>query len=144
MIHAVRLLNSLDQVPSLFHHRPVTRSFDVLFSLAFAWINGWVNNREANDFRHHCAHCNVILMFAPIKGFQPLILQRDTAILLLIYATTLLHVSGHLHSYGHATNPSSCEPTKALHRNEPPLLEMIDIAIPPTGAQLNPIPNRYT
>ena len=40
--------------------RPVTRSFDV--SLIWGWFNGWVNNREAGDSRHHCAHCNVIVM----------------------------------------------------------------------------------
>ena len=35
--------------------RPVTRSFDVFF-------DGWVNNREAGDFRRHCAHYYVIVM----------------------------------------------------------------------------------
>ena len=33
--------------------RPVMRSFDVLIC---AWINGWVNNREAGDLRRHRAH----------------------------------------------------------------------------------------
>ena len=40
--------------------RPVTRSFDVF--LISAWINGWVNNREAGDLRHHRAHYDVIVM----------------------------------------------------------------------------------
>ena len=40
--------------------RPVTRSFDV--SLICAWINGWVNNREAGDLRRHRAHYDVIVM----------------------------------------------------------------------------------
>ena len=40
--------------------RPVTRSFD--FSLICAWINGWVNNREAGDLRRHRAHYDVIVM----------------------------------------------------------------------------------
>ena len=39
--------------------RPVTRSFDVFF-LICAWINCWVNNREASDLRHHRAHYNVM------------------------------------------------------------------------------------
>ena len=39
------------------HWRPVTRSFDVY--LICAWINDWVNNREAGDLRHHCAHYDV-------------------------------------------------------------------------------------
>ena len=39
--------------------RPVTRSFDVFIC---AWINGWVNNREAGDLGRHRAHCDVIVM----------------------------------------------------------------------------------
>ena len=38
--------------------RPVTQSFDVIF----AWINSWVNNREAGDLRRHPAHYDVIVM----------------------------------------------------------------------------------
>ena len=39
--------------------RPVTRN---LFSLIFAWINGWVNNDDAGDLRRHRAHYDVIVM----------------------------------------------------------------------------------
>ena len=38
--------------------RPVTRSFDVFC----AWINGWVNNLEANDLRRYRAHYDVTVM----------------------------------------------------------------------------------
>ena len=38
-------------------HRPVTRSFDVFF--IWAWINGWVNNRQAGELRHQRAHYDV-------------------------------------------------------------------------------------
>ena len=34
----------------------------VMFSVICAWINGWVNNREAGDLRHHRAHYDVIVM----------------------------------------------------------------------------------
>ena len=34
----------------------------LVFSLISAWINGWVNIREAGDFRRHCAHYDVIEM----------------------------------------------------------------------------------
>ena len=37
----------------------------LVFSLICAWINGWVNNREAGDLRHHRAHCDIIVM--PIR-----------------------------------------------------------------------------
>ena len=32
------------------------------FSLIYAWINGWVNNREAGDLSRHRAHHDVIVM----------------------------------------------------------------------------------
>ena len=35
---------------------------DLMFSLICAWINGWVNNREAGDLRRHRAHYDVIVM----------------------------------------------------------------------------------
>ena len=34
----------------------------LLFSLICSWINGWVNNGEAGDFRRHSAHYDVITM----------------------------------------------------------------------------------
>ena len=38
--------------------RPVTRSFDVFC----AWINSWVNNREAGYFSCHRAHYDVMVI----------------------------------------------------------------------------------
>ena len=35
-----------------------------MFSLSCTWTNGWVNNHEAGDLRHHRAHCDVILMIS--------------------------------------------------------------------------------
>ena len=34
----------------------------LMFSLIYAWINDWVNNREAGDLRHRRAHYDVIVM----------------------------------------------------------------------------------
>ena len=39
--------------------RPVTR----MFSLICAWINGWVNNREAGDLRRQRSHNDVPVMW---------------------------------------------------------------------------------
>ena len=39
----------------------------LMFSLICAWINRWVNNREAGNVRRHRAHYDVALMFAPTK-----------------------------------------------------------------------------
>ena len=34
----------------------------LIFSLICAWINGWVNNREAGDLRRHRAHYDITVM----------------------------------------------------------------------------------
>ena len=34
----------------------------LMFSLIYAWIKGWVNNREAGDLRRYHAHYDVIVM----------------------------------------------------------------------------------
>ena len=34
----------------------------LMFSLICAWINAWVNNREAGGLRGHCAHYDVIVI----------------------------------------------------------------------------------
>ena len=41
----------------------------LMFSLICAWTNSWVNNREAGDLRHHCAHYNVIVMKSWLCSF---------------------------------------------------------------------------
>ena len=41
---------------------PVTGEFPAQ-SANCAWINGWVNNREAGDLRRHRAHYDVIVMY---------------------------------------------------------------------------------
>ena len=42
----------------------------LMFALMCAWINGWVNNREADDLRCHRAHYDVIVMVEvnPVKS----------------------------------------------------------------------------
>ena len=42
----------------------------LMFSLICAWINRWVNNREAGDLRRYRPHYNVIVM-PPITGGFP-------------------------------------------------------------------------
>ena len=34
----------------------------LMFSLICAWINSWVNNREAGDLKRHCAHYDITVM----------------------------------------------------------------------------------
>ena len=39
----------------------------LIFSLIFAWINGWVNNCEAGDLRCQCAHYDITVMMFRVK-----------------------------------------------------------------------------
>ena len=38
----------------------------LMFSFIYVWIDGWVNNPEAGDLRHHHAHYDVIVINQPI------------------------------------------------------------------------------
>ena len=40
-----------------------------MFSLICAWINGWVNNREACDLRRHRAHYGVTVILISVSMF---------------------------------------------------------------------------
>ena len=43
-----------------------------IFSLSWAWINGWVSNREAGDLRRHRTHYDVTVMKLAVgKGRTP-------------------------------------------------------------------------
>ena len=47
----------------------------LMFSLICAWLNGWVNNREAGDLRRHRAHYDVTVMvpqlcMAPMPNYS--------------------------------------------------------------------------
>ena len=46
--------------PVNFPHKGQWRGA-LMFSLIFAWTNGWVNNRDP-DLRRYCAHCDAIVM----------------------------------------------------------------------------------
>ena len=47
--------------PVNFPHKGQWRGA-LIFSLICAWINGWINNREAGDLRRHRVYYDVILM----------------------------------------------------------------------------------
>ena len=52
----------------------------LMFSLICAWMNGWVNNREAGDLRRHCAHYDVIAMLIMLThcGLNKMIATKRT------------------------------------------------------------------
>ena len=48
----------------------------LMFSLIYVWINDWVNNRKADDFRRYCAHYDVIVMLCPEQATPIYLSQR--------------------------------------------------------------------
>ena len=54
-------VREIHRPPANFPHKGHWRGV-LMFSLICAWINGWVNNREAGDLRHHRAHYDVTLI----------------------------------------------------------------------------------
>ena len=48
-------------ITSEFPHKGQWRGA-LMFSLICPWINGWINNREAGDLRHHRAHNGITVM----------------------------------------------------------------------------------
>ena len=56
-----------------------------MFSLMYAWINDWVNNREAGDLRRQHGHYDVIVMnqikSEPAANFEEIGPEEHLAIL---------------------------------------------------------------
>ena len=53
-----------------------------MFSLVGAWINGWVNNREAGYLRRYRGHYDVIVMKADILWIMGQVSENVTQVLL--------------------------------------------------------------
>ena len=64
------------------HRSPVNSPYrgqwrrSLMFSLICAWINGWVNNREAGDLRRHRSHYDVTVMQGWTKSVSSLQYQE--------------------------------------------------------------------
>ena len=50
-------VRGIHRLPANSPHKCQSRGA-LMLSLICAWINGWVNNREAGDLRRHRRHCN--------------------------------------------------------------------------------------
>ena len=64
-------------VPDEFPHKCQWRGA-LMFSLIYAWINGWVNNGEAGDLRRHRAHYDVTVMLVSHACIQQALLINLT------------------------------------------------------------------
>ena len=70
----------------------------MMLSLICAWINDWVNNREAGDPRSHRAHYDVIVMVARgnISLVLPYILRQVLENIFLQIGTIQIHFQQYL------------------------------------------------
>ena len=55
-------VREIHRSPVNFPHKGQWRGA-LMFSLIYAWINDWVNNREASDLRRQYGHYDVIVMY---------------------------------------------------------------------------------
>ena len=66
--HQMETFSALLTLCEVNHRSPVDSSHKgqwrsaLIFFLIRAWTNGWANNRDASDLRHHPAHYDVTLM----------------------------------------------------------------------------------
>ena len=58
-------VREIHRSPVNFPHKGQWRGA-LMFSLIYAWINDWVNNREAGDLRRQHGHYDVIVMYPRI------------------------------------------------------------------------------
>ena len=65
----------------------------LMFSLICAWINGWVNNREAGDLRRHRDHYDVIAMnhLKPTGNWHSFYLKITRSTRLMIKGRDYVH-----------------------------------------------------
>ena len=70
-------LQGIHRSPVNFHHKGQWRGA-LMFSLICAWINHWVKNNEAGDWRRYRAHYDVTVMI--IVSFMCFWWQRSTGL----------------------------------------------------------------
>ena len=58
-------VRKIHRSPVNFPHKGQWRGA-LMFSLIYAWINDWANNREAGDLRRYPVHYDVIVMFTSL------------------------------------------------------------------------------
>ena len=70
-------VRGIHRSPVNFPHKGQWRGA-LMFSLIYAWINDWVNNREAGDLRRQHGHYDVIVMEISMKDTNTSIWHQTT------------------------------------------------------------------
>ena len=114
------------------HRRiPLTKASDaglwcIMCSLICAWINGWVNNREAGDLTRHRAHYDVTVMNQHCTTGQARVCDFHWVIIRLLliksakiydtFSISSISLSGHIkHSADILASRSNFIPTNVLY-----------------------------
>ena len=65
-------VQEIHRSPVNFPHKGQWRGA-LMFSLIYAWINDWVNNREAGDLRRQHGHYDFIVMWTRFPNYWPFV-----------------------------------------------------------------------
>ena len=71
-------VREIHRSPVNFPHKGQWRGA-LMFSLIYAWINDWVNNREAGDLRRQHGHYDVIVMQGMDEVSHPTYIETKTS-----------------------------------------------------------------
>ena len=94
---------------------PRTKASDSEFSLICAWINGWVNNREAGELRCHRAHYDVIMILISTYQYIVYIIYINNPHTHPTHPHTPPHPHTHTHTHTHTPQKST---QSMLHINQ--------------------------
>ena len=82
-------VRGIHRLPAVSPHKP---QWAFMFSLIWAWTNGWANNRDAGDLRRHRAHFDFIVMNSQDADSTPHSVYGWNA-LTLSYCTRHIHLT---------------------------------------------------
>ena len=77
-------VREIHRSPVNFPHKGQWRGA-LMFSLIYAWINDWVNNREAGDLRRQHGHYDVIVMWRYMSCAGGKLTNTDQSPVVVLY-----------------------------------------------------------
>ena len=82
----------------------------LMFFVMCVWINSWVNNHEAGDFRCHHAHYDVTVMRKSMLLVK--LQKRRVAMYLILWPMTTINMHMKFELYLHSRNHATCRVQK--------------------------------
>ena len=92
-------VREIHRSPVNFPHKGQWRGA-LMFSLIYAWINDWVNNREAGDLRRQHGHYDVIVMLAlNARASAGTMINSFGCACVYAYVYTYMHMCIYIYTY---------------------------------------------